>query len=686
MEKTNKKRLKFKFNKKSFILIGVLLLVVAAIIGYTATVVLENDVQVQQRSDLTYYLEVTYDGVDVLGVQSNDATVANIKSGYIYVEDKIPEGLIFNGFVETEDGTIGAVSRSDGTTCLGYVVDDSDPNAETTINEYHGLHYDPDTRIVSFKVKNLQAGCKLTVGIKTVTPSIDDPNTEEIETRRDFYNSATAKEDFQTATSNTVHVWMGEESPTTYEVSYEYSGDVPDNAPTLPTTKAYTEGASVGVENEPNVDGYEFSGWTTTDATVTSGSFKMPGKKVTFTGSFTEIPGYTVTYQIDGDSPDNYVLPTTKEYYKDNTVKLDALQPGDIINGYRFLGWTTTDVTVSSDNDFTMPESNVVITGQFEEVTYNVSYEFTGSVIPENSETLLPETKAYKPGETVTLETISDVEGYKFLGWYKEDNFTMPEEDVVIYGEWQLQTGTFEPQVTMEVVDQKMYYPGDTVLFKITVTNPEAYAIESVMLKENKEEAYLVAFDKYNTDATATATYTLLTNHIAEITSIPAGGSVVVYAEYTVTSDDVGTITNEVEVTGATAANNYNFNTEKEYKATATFDVVSKLKICNTVSGNPNNTNTIFQYNVNNASYDTWVTLSNDGCYTLYLEPGTYNVNQLIPQEYSISSVTGAITSNNTTFDVVLGNNYEINYTNAYAKKGYFHTFGRVINIIKGIM
>ena len=41
------------------------------------------------------------------------------------------------------------------------------------------------------------AGCSLTVGIITHTPStVDDPSTAYVEVRRDFYNSATAGERF----------------------------------------------------------------------------------------------------------------------------------------------------------------------------------------------------------------------------------------------------------------------------------------------------------------------------------------------------------------------------------------------------------------------------------------------------------------------------------------------------------
>ena len=86
---------------------------------------LNNDVEVKKNSELTYYLNVSYDGVDRNGVESNATTVSEMKSGTMFVEDKIPEGLDFTGFVTTSDGSIGAVKRSDGTTCPGKVIDDT---------------------------------------------------------------------------------------------------------------------------------------------------------------------------------------------------------------------------------------------------------------------------------------------------------------------------------------------------------------------------------------------------------------------------------------------------------------------------------------------------------------------------------------------------------------------------------
>ena len=440
--------------------IAIVLVIGIAFLLSRSLALIENDSRVKENSELTYYIDVIYDGKDSDVVTSSDSATAKVNSDYIYVEDKIPEGLTFNRFITAEDGTIGAVKRSDGSSCPGYVVGDS-----------AGLVYDNATRTVSFKVKNLQAGCKLTVGIVTTTPSLNG------ETRKDFYNTASGRENYFDVFSNTVHVYMGDPDAVLYSVSYRYTGTVPNGAPTLPSSSNYPSGSSVGVENGVTLAGYTFSGWSTEDVTVNNGSFTMPSSNVVFTGSFSPKATNQVSYSINGIKPDGYVAPTTKSYGAGDDVVVDKLAEGDIVDGYRFLGWTSTGLDLT-DGIFVMPSSNVNIVGTFEKVTYTVTYAFQGAEIPDNSDSLLPATRSYSEGDTVTLANNPTASGYEFLGWYHENNFEMPGEDIVIYGEWKLKNGTFSPTITKEIVNGKSYYhEGDIVTFKVTVSNPASYEI-----------------------------------------------------------------------------------------------------------------------------------------------------------------------------------------------------------------
>ena len=550
-------------DKKKLIIGLIVLAVVAVIIAIVASLSfaapLENDVKVEEDSELTYYIDVIYDGKDGEATTSSDTATAQVYSDYIYVEDKIPDGLTFKGFVQSDDGeTIGAVKRSDGTFCAGYVEDGMS-----------GLQYNEATRTVSFRVKNLQAGCKITVGIITQTPTLPTGIN-----RMDFYNTAYGREGSTSINSNTVHVFMGRDNVTPYQVVYQYEGDVPEGAPDVPLTTTYVAGSTVGVSQDVTVEGYDFSGWSTTDVSVSNGSFTMPSKNVTFVGSFTPKESeetYEVSYSISGSMPDGYMPPRDKDYPVGSDVKLDSLKVGDVINGYRFLGWATNDVelpAMSTDAStiFTMPNNNVQLVGQFERISYKVTYQFQGSVVPPNASSLLPAEQSYYPGDTVTTAAYPEASGYRFLGWYYADEFTMPEEDVVIYGEWMVETGTFSPTITKSITNkQDSYSAGEIVTFDITVTNTADFVITDVILEEQTDGCKFVSGDSY----------TVRNDKYASIASIPAHGSVTVHAQYEAGDDAVKTITNVVELTGALASNNYSLDISQDYTAEVDFVVAN---------------------------------------------------------------------------------------------------------------
>ena len=151
-----------------------------------------------------------------------------------------------------------------------------------------------------------------------------------------------------------------------YKVNYEYTGDVPASAPAPPAQTEQSADANVSVENNPVLDGYTFSGWTSEDVTVENGVFTMPASDITFKGSFSANPQaakYEVRYVIDGDAPADYVAPKTKSYFAGADIALDETQP-DAIADYTFSGWTSNDVTLS-EAGFVMPEQDVEIHGSF---------------------------------------------------------------------------------------------------------------------------------------------------------------------------------------------------------------------------------------------------------------------------------------------------------------------------------
>ena len=110
--------------------IAIITIILTILVGNSFAALLDNDVEVEENSELIYYLNVSYDGVDRNGSKSSDTTMSKISSGVISVEDKLPEGLEFIGFVTTKDGSIGAVKRNDDSVlCTGKVIDDTNESS-----------------------------------------------------------------------------------------------------------------------------------------------------------------------------------------------------------------------------------------------------------------------------------------------------------------------------------------------------------------------------------------------------------------------------------------------------------------------------------------------------------------------------------------------------------------------------
>lgn len=517
-----------------------------------------DGMRVQEDSELTYYLKVKYDGVDRQGVESSDSVTSEVRSGVIDVSDQIPDGLIFQHFVESDDGSFGAVERGNpNVACAGTLIDDTGDttgwNAGNTEFVYHGLHYNASTRKVTFRVRNLKAGCQLEVGIVTRTPTLG-----ENELRRDFYNHANVLEGSLGNISNTVHTWIGRDVAT-YKVIYSYTGEVPDGAPAAPAEMQFAEGSINSLEAAPEVNGYQFSGWTTSDVEVVSGQYVMPSQEIHFVGSFTEKPKYTVHYAISGDAPASYEAPLDKDYGEGDTVEVDSyFSAGSVLDGYTFSGWSTSDATISG-GAFTMPADDVTLTGSFTRIKYKVKYQFIGTVAPANASSLLPAQAEYYPGEEVTIAPKPTAEGYQFSGWYgKSGDFTMGESDVTLTGEWSVLGSYFQPTITHIIENPKTKYVfGNTVEFKITITNTASFPISNVVVGLELEGAKFVPL----------RSYTIQSDQMAVIPTLAAGASQDLSAEFTIPTNDDVDYTSVAVLMGATAENNNRMDTSDEASA-----------------------------------------------------------------------------------------------------------------------
>ncbi len=157
-----------------------------------------------------------------------------------------------------------------------------------------------------------------------------------------------------------------------YNVTYEYTGTVPTGAPELPKEASYKAGDPVEVAAAPTLNGYTFSGWSTTDATVGSdGSFTMPSNKVTLTGSWTlrSDLSYTVHYYWNGTN-DKVAEDKTVDGQTFNETVTETPVP---VNGYTPVSDAAVELTIGTGtNEITFYYyKNVTLTAEDKIVTYN---------------------------------------------------------------------------------------------------------------------------------------------------------------------------------------------------------------------------------------------------------------------------------------------------------------------------
>ena len=657
--------------KKIFPIIIILLIFTIYLVKDTIASFPSNSIEIDEDTLITYYLEVKYDEVSSL----NNEAYSKINDGYLMVYDRIPEGLEFDSFVTTYDGTIGAVKSSFNSNdvssisyCSGNVLDDTFDtlvnsgtwNNEHTLYTYHGLYYDATTGIVSFKVENLEAGCQVNVGIKVKPKSLDSSVT-----RADYYNYATVRDNAKTVYSNLLHHFIGNDNSNVYEVRYHFSEEVVD-APALPPSLNYQEGSLVGLAAPIYALGYRFDGWVIDGVEVDNNSFVMPNHDVDVYGSFTLVNPHQVSYTIDGVVPSGYEVPSTKNYYSFISVSLAPFQTGQVYNGYKFLGWSSDDVSVSSDGKFIMPDSDVTFTGRFVPEVYTVTYKFYDKNLPINADNLLPSPQTYSPGEVINFPKINDTEDKIFVGWNKPSNYKMPNSDIDVYGTWRSFDGYYEPSISMSLDSMydgvEYFMPGDVVKFNYVISNNITDDVY-LGLKTDLQDSSL--FDN-NTNDNNIKFYKLGNN---DISSNYVSGE----GYFKIPDDANGSVDVSSDIVFSYSSNSGYKMALKSYKVTDTIKIVPKVKICSSIDNISDNNiiNKVFRI-TNDDGFETEISLNRD-CVYVYLYPGTYYINQVLPMGLSIFDVDGIF--NNSSF-VVSDDDLVITFNNSYNGANVLKTMG----------
>lgn len=219
-------------------------------------------------------------------------------------------------------------------------------------------------------------------------------------------------------------------------VTYAYDGDTDVTPPELPAPAAYRYGQTVSIVTAPALAGYDFGGWTTSDAAIVNDSFTMPDAAVSITGAWTartDTP-YTVEYYQQNAEDDGYTLTDTE--HCTGTTGGVAMVPDKSYPGFS----VTPESTSAATNVLIKSNGSTLLKLYYNRNVETVTYTYSGDT--DVTPPALPVATSYRFGQTVSVAAAPSLAGYDFGGWETSDasivggSFTMLDAPVNITGAW----------------------------------------------------------------------------------------------------------------------------------------------------------------------------------------------------------------------------------------------------------
>ena len=268
--------------------------------------------------------------------------------------------------------------------------------------------------------------------------------------------------------------------------------------------------------SDPTKTGYTFKGWYTDQGLINLYDFNTEiTSNITLYAKW-EKNKYTVHYNTNGGN----IIEDEEVYYGDAVPR-----PQDPVrDGYTFKGWLNEGL---GEYEFgTMPNYNLNLQAKWQVNKYKITFDSNGGSTVNQIES--------EYGKKLTEPNAPTKEGYKFAGWYLDEELTnlysfttMPNENIIVYAKW---------TSNEKVISYRNLEGG-----KLDEDSPTTYLVgQEVILKAATKEGY--TFKGWYLDSNYTTPINKITSDMNE--------NIIVYAkwqinQYTISINSTGG--NEIE-------------------------------------------------------------------------------------------------------------------------------------------
>ena len=215
----------------------------------------------------------------------------------------------------------------------------------------------------------------------------------------------------------------------------------------------------------------------------------------TATLTVTAIPTYEITVQTDGHGTASASSTTARA---GEQITLTATPN----SGYRFAGWTSSDnITFanagSAQTTFTMPAKDTTITANWKKKSSGGSVFFWDLKFDTNGGSKIDTVTEWEYSTIDLDEYVPEKEGYKFVGWYADEDLTKKIdevyllENITVYAKWE----KIEEEVPEEPDETEEIKETETISFKDVKENDwfyeaVSYAVENGLMNGMSEDIF----------------------------------------------------------------------------------------------------------------------------------------------------------------------------------------------------